>query len=119
MGITKARPNRRSTRRNIAVNRPQPTTPISVTAAVAAGSVLTITFNQPIALRGVPAYTTDVAGPPAPEPVSAVLTDPMTLALTFDASVAAATEVHIPYEEPAVRNASGGFVSTSTFPVGA
>jgi hypothetical protein len=31
--------------------------------------------------------------------------------------VAAATELNIPYEEPAVRNSSGGFVSTSTFPV--
>ena len=40
-----------------------------------------------------------------------------TVAITFGATVAAATEVRIPYEEPAIRNASGGFVSTSTFPV--
>ena len=111
--ITRTHRNRRSSRRNIPVNRPQPTTPIAVTAAVAAGSVVTITFNQPVRLSGVPQYTTDVAGA---DPISAVLTSPNVLAVTFDAAVAAATEVRIPYEEPAIRNSSGGFVSTSTFP---
>ncbi len=114
MGITKARPNRRSTRRSMSVNRPQPTTPISMTNAVAAGSVLTITFDQPVIMRGVPQYTTDVAGA---DPVSATLTSPNVLALTFDASVAAATVINIPYEEPGIRNSSGGFVSHTTFPV--
>ena len=105
---------RNSRRRTIGVTRPQPTAAIQVTAAAAAGSVLTVTFDQPVALNGVPAYTTDVAGA---EAVSAAMTSPTTIAITFDAAVAAATEVTIPYEEPAVRNASGGFVSTSTFPV--
>ena len=114
MGITKSRPNRRNTRRNIAVMRPQPTTPIGMTAAAAAGSVLTITFDQPVMLRGVPQYTTDVAGA---DPLSAVLTAPNILALTFDAAVAAATVINIPYEEPGIRNSSGGFVSHTTFPV--
>ena len=105
----------KSTRRtkNLA-NNPQPTTPIQVTAASAVGSVLTVTFDQPVALKGTPAYLTDVAGA---LPISAELTDPMTLEITFSAAVAAATEVRIPYEEACVRNASGGFVSTSTFPV--
>ena len=107
-------PNRPSRRRNPAATVPQPTAPIAVTAASALGSVLTVTFDQPVALNGTPAYTTDVAGA---EAVSAALTSPTTVAITFDASVASATEISIPYEEPAVRNASGGFVSTSTFPV--
>jgi hypothetical protein len=101
-------------RSNSAVNNPQPTVPIKVTAASAATTVVTVTFDQPVSLNGVPAYTTDVAGA---EAVSAVMTSPTTVAITFDASVAAATELNIPYEEPAVRNSSGGFVSTSTFPV--
>ena len=106
---------RRARRRtNSLVNNPQPTVPIQVTGATAAGSVVTVTFDQPVSLSGTPAYTTDVAGADA---VSAVLTSPTTVAITFDTSVAAATELRIPYEEPAVRNASGGFVSTSTFPV--
>lgn len=112
--LTRSNRNRRSTRRNLAVNRPQPTTPISMTNAVAAGSVLTITFDQPVIKRGVPAYTTDVAGA---DPISAALTSPNVLALTFDASVAAATVINIPYEEPGIRNSSGGFVSHTTFPV--
>ena len=107
-----ARRNRR--RSNSSVNNPQPTTPIAVSGVAAAGSVLTVTFDQPVSLNGTPAYTTDVAGA---EAVSAVMTSPTTVAITFDAAVAAATELSIPYEEPAVRNASGGFVSTSTFPV--
>ena len=106
---------RRARRRtNSLVNNPQPTVPIKVTAASAATTVVTVTFDQPVSLNGTPAYTTDVAGA---EAVSAVQTSPTTVAITFDAAVAAATELTIPYEEPAVRNASGGFVSTSTFPV--
>jgi hypothetical protein len=45
------------------------------------------------------------------------MTSANVVAITFSASVAAATELNIPYEELAVRNSSGGFVSTSTFPV--
>ena len=106
---------RRTRRRaNSPVNNPQPTVPIQVTSASAAGSVLTIEFDQPVILDGVPKYATDVAGA---EPTSAVLSSPTTLELTFSAAVAAATEIKIPYEEPGIRNASGGFVSTSTFPV--
>jgi len=108
------RRNVRKLHRNSVVNNPQPTTPILVTGATAVGSVLTMTFDQPIALNGTPAYTTDVVGATA---TSAALTSPTTVAITYSAAVAAATEVRIPYEEPAVRNGSGGFVSTSTFPV--
>ena len=96
------------------VNNVAKTSPIKVTGATAAGSVVTITFDQVVWLNGVPAYTTDVAGADA---VSAALTAPNVVAVTFDAAVAAAAELRIPYEEPSVRNASGGFVSTSTFPV--
>jgi hypothetical protein len=75
---------------------------------------VTVGLDQVVILNGTPAYTTDVAGADA---ISAVQTSPTTIAVTFDAAVAAATELRIPYEEPSVRNASGGFVSTSTFPV--
>jgi hypothetical protein len=96
------------------VNNPQKTTPIKVESASAALAVLTVTFDQPVSLNGVPQYTTDVVGATAE---SAVMTSPTTIDITFSASVAAATALNIPYEEPAVRNSSGGFVSTSTFPV--
>src|SRR5688500_4567499 len=96
-------------RRPLGVTNPQATTPITVTAATAAGSVLTVTFDRPVTLSGVPKYTTTVAGATA---TSAEQTGPTTVEVTFSASVAAATALMIPYEEPAVRNASGGFVST-------
>src|SRR5687768_9576460 len=111
MKTRKSRPTRL---RGLSATNPQATTPIKVTAASAATTVLTVTFDQVVALKGTPNYSTDVAGA---EAVSAVQTSPTTIEVTFDAAVAAATEVTIPYEEPAVRNASGGFVSTSTFPV--
>ena len=105
---------KRRTQANNPVNNPQSTTAIGIASATAVGSVLTLVFNQPIALNGTPEYTTDIVGATA---VSAVMTNATTVAITFSAAIAAATEVVIPYEEPAVRNASGGFVSTSTFPV--
>ena len=101
-------------RRNIGVTRPQPTAPIKITAATKGTTELTVTFDQVVMLDGVPQLVTDVAAVTAE---SAVQTSPTTIVVTFSASIAAATEVQIPYEEPAIRNASGGFVSTSTFPV--
>ena len=101
-------------RRNINANNPQPTAAIKVTDVTVAGSVATVEFDQVVTLKGTPAYTTSVAGATA---VSAEQTGPTTIEVTFSASVAAATALLIPYEEPSVRNASGGFVSTSTFPV--
>ncbi len=105
---------RSARRRTVGVTRPQPTAAITVTGATALGAVLTVTFDQSVALNGTPAYTTDIVGATAS---SAVMVGMNTIAITFDATIATATEVRIPYEEPAVRNGSGGFVSTSTFPV--
>ncbi len=89
-------------------------TPVRIESATAVGAVLTLTFDQPVVLKGTPKYTTDVAGATA---TSAVLTTPTTLAVTFSATIAAASEVTIPFQDPAVRNAVGGFVADSTFPV--
>ena len=100
--------------RGLSVTRPQPTAPIKITAATKATTVLTVTFDQVVILDGVPQLVTDVAAVTA---ISAAQTSPTTIEVTFSASIATATEVQIPYEEPAIRNASGGFVSTSSFPV--
>src|SRR5262245_42848863 len=91
-------------------------TPVRVVSATKAGSVLTMTFNQAVMLRrgAVPQYTTNVAGA---DPLSAVLTNPTTLALTFDAAITTATTVTIPPEDPAIRSQNGGFVADTTFPV--
>ena len=96
--------------------RPTQKTPVRIASATAVGTVLTITFDQPVILKRatVPQYATDVAGA---TPVSAVMTSPTTVAITFSAAIAAATEVTIPYEDPGIRSAVGGFVADTTFPV--
>ena len=93
------------------VNRPQPVTPIQITSVGASASQVTITFDQPVSCSGVPQYTVDVSNT---HPVSASLVNPTTLQITYNAAVAAATLLTVPFEEPCVRNASGGFVATST-----
>jgi hypothetical protein len=78
-----------------------------------AGAVMTIIFDQPVALKGVPKYTTDLPGITA---ISAVLATPTTLSLTFSGSIATSATLNIPSEEPAIRNSSGGFVSPTIYP---
>jgi hypothetical protein len=106
--------HRPSRRKNSAVNKPQPTTPINVTSANAVGNTLTIVFDQMVSLKGVPQYAVDVANA---SPVSASMTMMNTVAIVYNVAIAAATECIIPYEEPAIRNASGGFVASNSFPV--
>jgi hypothetical protein len=105
------RPNRKP---KLGASKPQPTCPIGIVSATKATTTITIVYNQPISLKGTPAYTTNLAGATA---LSAVASNPTTVVVTFSASVATATTLNIPYEEPAIRNTSGGFVSNSTFPV--
>lgn len=112
--LRKSHKHRASTRKNIQANRPQPTTPIGIVSVVPALSVITVTFDQPVALSGLPDYTTDIVGA---EPVSAAMTSQTVMELTFDTSVALATVVNVPYEDAAVRNSSGGFVCQSAVDV--
>jgi len=93
---------------------PPANVPIRIASASVALSVLTVQFDQEISLSGTPAYTTDVAGA---SPVSAVRTADDTIQITFDNAVATATVVNISYNDPAVRNSSGGFVADSTFTI--
>ena len=110
----KPRPSRASRRKNPAANMPPAAAGIKIVSASATGAVATAAFDQVIALVGTPAWTTDVAGLTV---VSAAQTGPTTIAVTFSGALTAATALDIPYEDPAVRSKTGGFVSTSTFPV--
>ena len=94
--------------------KPVQKTPVRIVSVTVATTVLTVVFDQPVILKGIPAYDVDVAGPTR---VSAALTSPTTLTLTYSATIATATEVTIPFEDPGIRSAVGGFVSDSTFPV--
>ena len=112
--IRKTIVHRTSRKSNGTPTKPQPTAPIGIVSATKATNTITIVFNQAVSLKGVPAYTTNLAGVTAQ---SATMTNLTTLVITFSASVATANTLNIPYEEPAIRNSSGGFVSNSTFPV--
>jgi hypothetical protein len=85
-------------------------TPIYVVATSTVGAVMTITFDQPVSLAGVPAYATDLAGP---VPVSAVKTAPRAVAITFSAPVTDAVNLNVGFRDPAIRNASGGYVTSN------
>lgn len=89
-------------------------TPIGVADATKSGNVIAIEFDGPVILRGVPQYTTDL---PGVTPVSAVLIGTNVLELTFSGSVDTATALNIPYEDPGIRNNSGGYVGPSSVPV--
>src|SRR5881394_2284927 len=112
--ITRTAKNVRS-RRLSGTQRPQQRAiPISIVSAAKSGSVITIVFDQTVALSDTPAYTTDL---PAITAVSAAMTSPTTMAVTFSAAVTTATELNVPFGDPAVRNASGGYANAGTFPV--
>ena len=87
--------------------------PIAVASVTKTGSTATIVFNQVVSLNGTPEYTTNLSGVTA---ISAVLTSPTTVAVTFSAAITTATSLVIPFEDPAIRNASGGFANAGTFP---
>lgn len=106
--------SRRRKRRKIT---PPPTgAPIYIIDAAPALNTLALAFDQPVTLNGLPGITTSVAGA---VPVSAEQTEPQTIEITFSASVAAATGVSIPFQDPAIRNGSGGYVTGRVFPIAA
>ena len=117
MPSTISRSNRSRRLRAAAVGRgsvTRPVTPIQVVMVTVSTTTVTVVFDQPVSCSGTPQYSVNVHGPTL---LSAALVNPTTLELTFSASVAAATLLSIPFEEPCVRNASGGFVATNTFTI--
>lgn len=116
MGITPARPNRRKRTKNPPINQPELNTPIIISDVDASASVLTLTFDQSVALKGTPQITTNIAGA---EPVSAQKTAPNIVAITYSEAIASAVTLTIPHRDPAIRSASGGFVISTTFPLAA
>ena len=89
-------------------------TPVRIVSATAATNTLTVTFDQTVNLKGIPAYAVDV---PSVTRTDAELTSPTTLALTFSGSIAAATTMTIRVNDPGIRSTVGGYVADTTFPV--
>jgi hypothetical protein len=92
--------------------RPRPATPILVTGRTIAGSVLTLFFDQPVSLSGVPNFLPDVGGV---TPVSAAAVARDAVAITYSGSLAGAVVLDLGFQDPAIRNASGGYVTATTF----
>jgi len=111
--VTKSNRNTRSRRLSGQTRPMQRAIPIGIASVAKSGSVMTIIFDQTVVLNGTPAYTTDLPGITA---VSAAMTSPTTMALTFSAAITTATELVVPFEDPAVRNATGGYPNAGTFP---
>ncbi len=112
---TRNAPTRPSSKKNPPRNMPEADTPVYITNAAKAAAVLTLTFNVPVRLgTEPPAFTTDLPGVTV---LSAVQTAPNIVAITFSATIATATELIIPYRDPAIRGQSGGYVTSNTFPV--
>src|SRR4030095_3376873 len=88
--------------------KPSQPTPVRILSAVKNTTLLTLTFDQPVKLKGTPNYTTDLPGVTA---VSATSPAIDTVAITFSATLATATVVNIPYVDPAIRSTNGGYVA--------
>lgn len=87
---------------------------VRITGATKSTNTATITYNQPVVLKGTPAYTTNLVGVTALSATQPTLNQ---VTITFSASVATATDLIIPVADPAVRNKVGGFVADTTFPL--
>ena len=79
-------------------------TPIGIVSASHALGVLTVTFDQPVILKGLPGWT-DNGGHVI---TAAVMTSATVGSFTFDGTVA--TPLTIPFEDPGIRNSAGGYV---------
>lgn len=87
---------------------------VPLTASVDSAE-LTIVFDRPVILRSMPeltGITTDVAV----DEVSSVQTADDTVVITFDGSIAAATEINWPNPLPnKIRTRDGGWTHPTTF----
>src|SRR5690606_16314327 len=87
--------------------------PIRITGVAVSGSEVTVTFDQAVMRSGVPQYT---FGGVAPESVFDA--SPSSVMLLY-ADAPVATDMIVPLDDPAIRNATGGFVDEGAYPTGA
>ena len=82
-------------------------TPIGIISSTADTAELTVVFDQPVVLKGLPGWV----GAGSETVIAAEMTDPVTCVMTFSAPVTA--PVAIPFEDPGIRNNVGGYVRVS------
>ena len=112
-GIMRRRGSRNnSSRRAVGIHPLARPTPISIASVLPNGNELSLTFDQPVTLTGIPQYTLD-AGTAAP--TGAVRATASSVTLTYAASVDTAARINVPFEDPAIRNGSGGYVTPQSY----
>lgn len=79
-------------------------TPINIVSCEGTLAVVTVVFDQPVVLHGLPGWT-DNGGETV---IAAEMTDAVTCQMTFSAT--AVTPLTIPFEDPGIRNSVGGYV---------
>lgn len=84
-------------------------TPITITATTP-GDTTVVTFDQAVILTGIPQWPNNSDH----VPLTAVLSAPDELTLTYPVPDTT-TSITVPFEDPAVRNGAGGYVSPGTF----
>ena len=77
---------------------------------------ITVTFDQPVILNGTPNFTTDLAGQSV---TAATQTAANAVQITYSGMTSAATKLNLPYCDPAIRNASGGYVTAKQYALAA
>lgn len=118
-GLSRAKrnPSERQFRSTLRPNsRNRPSHNAQLLSAEVATVFLTLTFDRPVFLRGLTGITTDVVGA---DEIAASNVSPNVITVTYDASIAAATEITFPSYTGNIRTADGGFAAVPTFPVGA
>jgi len=110
----------RNRRTNSPVNQPQTVNPVYIINSVKFGSVLTLTFDQTVSLNGTPKFQPIL--PPniaSVSPIRAEQLAPNVVAITFSGDIMIATNLDLAFRDPAIRSASGGYVTARTLALAA
>ena len=92
--------------------KPVAPTPVRILEATVSSPAVTITFDQPVRLSGLPAYGVDVG---AGTVAQANQTAPNQVELVYSEVITGATTLTIPYQDPAIRSSAGGFVADTLY----
>ena len=87
---------------------------IRIVASDAVGNVLTVTFDQPVVLSGVPAWRSG-----AMLPVAADLASATVMRLTYPGPAGGSGSVAVPFDAKSISSATGGFVPAQTISLAA
>lgn len=78
------------------------------------GTDVVFEFDGPVSLKGIPQWETDTTHQ---LPTSAVQTAPNTISVHYASAIVTDSAVNVPFEDPAVRNAAGGYYRDSTIQI--